>query len=177
MKKDDRIGGPEERWPRGDALDQLLGLDEVDAPPGLAQRALDAARRADAPAVEPRPARRLRLVRTVLPAAALAAAAALLFVLAPRSSGPGGDADGGVPDVDRAPSGGGPRGASDPLVADADPGGRALLDAPSAELLASLPELEAYDFLVEDLDPLEADALFLLDAADPLVLDLLQEDS
>ena len=53
-----------------------------------------------------------------------------------------------------------------------DPG----LEPPSDDLLAALPELEAYAFMAGELEPLEEDALFLLEPTDELVLELLDEE-
>ncbi len=47
----------------------------------------------------------------------------------------------------------------------------------SDELLASLSVLENFEFLTEELDPLESDALFLLSGDDQLLLDLLDAEA
>ncbi|MEM1449172.1 MAG: hypothetical protein AAGI22_08655 [Planctomycetota bacterium] len=170
-------------WPRGDALDELLGLDpapvlppdavraiherleregdgaldalldldEVEVPAGLADGVL-------ARVASERRASRLRRRLRVLPV--LAAAAAVL-VIALRGAGPKEPADpGGSETVADAPTLDEP--SDEPS------------DGPSDEFLAALPVLEDLELLAEDLDPVELDALFLMDAEDALLLDLLE---
>lgn len=48
----------------------------------------------------------------------------------------------------------------------------AVPEAPSAELLAALPTLEDMEFLTEELDPFEAEALFLFDDDEDVLVDL-----
>ncbi len=143
------------------ALDRLLDLDGVAIPSGLAARvmgALDSSMAAQAKAdsrdlLVPAIPRRRRLYLVGGAIAAAAAAAVLAVVLKKGSSSDLG-------------SGGG---APAPHVADADL-------APSDEFLALLPALENVDFLIDELDPLEADALFLFETEDDLLLDLLDEN-
>lgn len=173
---------PEPRWPRGDgidellgvdptpmlsrdavraiheqlqrendgALDGLLGLDEVSVPDGLADRILARVARARDAAGR---RRRLRVLPPVAAGVALVAAAALVIVLLRTGDGDRSVVDDGAYVADGA-------GASD--------------DQPSDEFLAALPALEDLEFLTEELDPFEVDALFLMDADDALLLDLLE---
>lgn len=97
------------------------------------------------------PVRRPRALRLAF--AGLAAAAALLVVFALRRN----DAQEG-------------RAANVPEIA-------TLAVEPSDELLSALPTLVHLDFLIDELEPLEADAMFLLDADDRLLLELMEEDS
>ena len=60
-----------------------------------------------------------------------------------------------------------------PEVARASVTGRG--DAFDEELVAALPELEELGVLL-DLDPIEADVLFLFDPEDELLIDLLEEN-
>ncbi|MEM6672458.1 MAG: hypothetical protein AAF726_06410 [Planctomycetota bacterium] len=162
-------------WPHGDDLDALLGLDPS---PTLSKEsvraihegltdgndeALDALLGVDVVDVpaglandvlarvasERRAVTRRRAMRLV-PMTLVAAAAVVLLVLRGRTS----------VEPDQVPT----------LVAEAETGA----GAPSDELLAALPVLEDYEFLTEDLDPLESDALFLLDDEDALLLDLIE---
>ncbi|MEM9380588.1 MAG: hypothetical protein AAGB93_11615 [Planctomycetota bacterium] len=171
--------GPDrnDSWPRGDALDELLGLDPAPVLPPDAVRAiherlaregdgaLDALLELDevevpagltdgvlARVASERRATRLRRRLRVLPVLA-AAAAAVALLLTLRDAGP------------TPPAAPGDR----ETVADAPP-----LDEPSDEFLAALPVLEDLELLSEDLDPVELEALFLMDAEDALLLDLLE---
>jgi len=136
-------------WPRGDALDALLARDEVVAPDGLAERiavGVGAERRA-------RSRRSLPTrwpLRVVAPVSGLAAAAALALYVALPEGDPGGDPGATAEGLGPEP--------------------------PSDELLAALPELEAWAFMADELEPLEEDALFLLEPTDELVLELLEEE-
>lgn len=159
----------EEPWPRDDALDRLLALDEVDVPPGLGQRLRDRAQAdREEREHEPFPLRSIKPARKVAVLALALAASIALLLLAPWEGGN---------ERDRSAKGG--AGQSVDLTGDVarTDGGTSDAVAPSDELLAALDALEAYDFLVEELEPFEADALFLLEPADPLLLDLLEEDS
>ena len=133
------------------ALDQVLGTVEVDLPAGLADRVR--ARIALERAGELRAVQRRRATpRLVGGGVFLAAAAALALVLL-------------RPDPARETAG--------PEVARASVTGRG--DAFDEELVAALPELEELGVLL-DLDPIEADVLFLFDPEDELLIDLLEEN-
>lgn len=84
--------------------------------------------------------------------ALLAAAAAALFMVTRP----------GAPEVEPSPP-----------IADGAVDG---VEAPSEELLAALVTLEDLAFLDAELEPIESDALFLLDEEDELLLDLLVDD-
>jgi len=142
--------------PEGDGgLDALLGLDDVETPSGLAEGVLA---RVASEAVAVRRRRRLR----VLPILAAAAAGIAVVVLGGRNSGRGeaGDPTTGAPST---LAGVGTSGAGERSIGD-----------PSDDFLAALPALENMQFLGEELDPVEADALFLMDAEETLLLDLLE---
>ena len=130
------------------ALDRVLGMVEVDLPAGLADRVKD--RVAAERAVELRPVPRRRpALRLVGGGVLLAAAAALaLVLLRPDPVAP----------------------QDEPAVADATETQRS-----DEEIVAALPELEELGALL-DLDPIEADVLFLFDPEDELLLDLLDEN-
>ncbi|MEE2938944.1 MAG: hypothetical protein VX460_01035 [Planctomycetota bacterium] len=133
------------------ALDRVLGTAEVELPVGLADRvrARVASERASGPRGEQRRPSALRLVGG---GALLAAAAALALAL--LRPGPA-------------------RGPAGPEVADASSAERG--EAFDEELVAALPELEELGVLL-DLDPIEADVLFLFDPEDELLIDLLEEN-
>lgn len=131
------------------ALDRVLGTVEVELPVGLADRVR--ARVESERIVELRGERRRRsTLRLVGGGVLLAAAAALALVLL-------------RPDPAREPAG--------PEVADASDAERG--EAFDEELVAALPELEELGVLL-DLDPIEADVLFLFDPEDELLIDLLE---
>lgn len=131
------------------ALDRVLGTVEVELPVGLADRVR--ARVESERMVELRGERRRRsTLRLVGGGVLLAAAAALALVLL-------------RPDPAREPAG--------PEVADASDAERG--EAFDEELVAALPELEELGVLL-DLDPIEADVLFLFDPEDELLIDLLE---
>jgi len=131
------------------ALDRVLGTVEVELPVGLADRVR--ARVESERIVELRGERRRRsTLRLVGGGVLLAAAAALALVLL-------------RPDPAREPAGPEVAGASD-----AERG-----EAFDEELVAALPELEELGVLL-DLDPIEADVLFLFDPEDELLIDLLE---
>ena len=128
------------------ALYRVLGSVEVELPAGLADRvrARVESERID----ELCGARRRRsTLRLVGGGVFLAAAAALAIVLL-------------RPDPAREPAG--------PEVAEAE-----REEAFDEELVAALPELEELGVLL-DLDPIEADVLFLFDPEDELLIDLLE---
>ena len=151
-------------------LDAALALDSVEAPEGLGGRVLKGVR-ADRAGSSPdvlvpvpaagAPRRRWR-PRLLLPIAAAAAAALTLWMM--RGGELTRDA---IPGADAA--------NSSPLVADAT------ADAPvvepdvevSDELLASLSLLENMDFVTDELDPFDADALFLFESEDQVLFDIL----
>lgn len=137
------------------ALDGLLGLDDVSVPDGLADRVLA---RVDSERDAAGRRRRFRALPPVAAGVALVAAATLAIVLLR-----GGDDD-------RLRGGDHNRSVVDDgaFVADASD------EQPSDEFLAALSALEDLEFLTEELDPFEADALFLMDADDALLLDLLE---
>lgn len=141
------------------ALDRLLDLDGIAVPDGLGQRVLSALQGNIASArdhvLTPAAPRRPRLLLVCSALGAAAAAAALLLVLKKAKT------------VDAPPIGG-----ESPMVADATDSEA----IPSDEFLALLPALENVDFLIDELDPLEADALFLFEAEDELLLDFLDEN-
>ena len=132
------------------ALDRVLGSVEVELPEGLADRvrARVASERAGDLRAERRRKSTLRLVGGGV---FLAAAAALALVLL-------------RPDPARETAGTQVAGASDVESRDAF----------DDELVAALPELEELGVLL-DLDPIEADVLFLFDPEDELLIDLLEE--
>lgn len=131
------------------ALDRVLGSVEVELPEGLADRVR--ARVADERAGEPRAERRRQsTLRLVGGGVFLAAAAALALVLL-------------RPDPARETAGLQVAGASEVERRDAF----------DDELVAALPELEELGVLL-DLDPIEADVLFLFDPEDELLIDLLE---
>ena len=133
------------------ALDRVLGSVEVELPEGLADRVR--ARVADERAGELRADRRRQsTLRLVGGGVFLAAAAALALVLL-------------RPDPARETAG--------PQVAGVSDAERR--DAFDDELVAALPELEELGVLL-DLDPIEADVLFLFDPEDELLIDLLEEN-
>lgn len=132
------------------ALDRVLELAAVEVPADLAARV----RARVAGAEEARRARRRPVLRLVTGGAlvAAAAAAALMFL----RPGP----------------------APDPAGAGTDTGSVATADAnvpDDDELVAALPELDELGALL-DLDPLEAELLFLFDPEDELLLDLLDDN-
>lgn len=145
----------------GDELDVVLGLDRVDLPQGLAERVLKGVRDQSAapspdvlvPVATADAARRRWRPRLLLPIAAAAAAALTLWMTRGDTAGTG--VTGPDPFTDSA------------LVADAPE------VEVSDELLASLSVLENMNFLTEELDPFEADALFLFEAEDQVLFDLL----
>ena len=212
-----RSGREETRWPRGDALDDLLGLDPtptpaptlkesvvrvmrsateesavpagldalleldvVEIPAGLSGRVLEGLqvhRSAGSGLGGDGQARRPRFVllrggagrRMATLGGGLAAAGLLLVaVFSVGAEGPavggGSEAAADATGIERFAEG-----AVSPLGTAPESDG-----APSDELLAALPMLEHLDFLTEELDPLEADALFLLEADDALLLELLE---
>lgn len=141
-------------------LDRLLDLDVVEVPAGLAESVLAGVRReasADRSLREKNAARRHPLRRLALPAGVLAAAAALALAVIPR----GGD----EPASEQAGA------ASSEVAATVND---AWLENPSDELLAALPVLEAMDLWAEDLEPLEEEVLFVFDADEDLMLELLE---
>lgn len=171
---------PQDSAPIG--IDGLLDLDVVEVPEGLADRVLAELETERFASVRPAaPARRFLLLRgggaqraaAALGVAAAAVAAVLLFPRVDPADGPrdlpGSGTEARVARGDQAP-------AEPPpgeLRPDTAPGASDL-EEPSDEFLASLDALEHLDFLTQDLDPLEADALFLLEAEDALLLELLE---
>lgn len=139
----------------GDTLDIVLGFDQVDPPEGLAERVIDRVRREQpvqaSGELVPVPRRRWRprLLPVALPLVGAAAALTLILIR-------------GEPAADRS--------AEPTEVAE-------MTDEPivevSDDLLASLSVLEEMDFLTEELDPFEADALFLFETEDQVLMDLL----
>lgn len=127
-------------------IDAALEADEVETPAGLPHRVLSRVRGA----AHGRPRRSRRFLGLV----PLAAAAAVLAIWTWRGGEPG-----------EEPA----RGADVAMVAE-------YVEPVSDELLASLSLLENMEFLTEELDPLEADALFLLDVEEQILLDLLDAE-
>ncbi len=156
-------------------LDALLELDQVDVPAGLARRIVAGTRGA-------RGLRRRSRARRVAPL--LLAAAAATIVAIPLW--PTGDSPEGAPSTGRSPGaeldgqpGGNPGGSVGAMAAATE---TEIEDAglPSDQLLASMALLDdlSYEdvlFLTEELDPLEAEALFLFETEDELLFDLLME--
>ena len=163
-------------------LDRLLGLDDVEVPAGLADRVLavlapsGSAPSGSAPSgmaaerevvLQPAPRGRLRLVSRPIVGAALAAAAVLAAFVGVRKLGSGSQSAEPATSIAQMDDG---VDAGDPVFRDVTEG-----DAmPSDELLAALPLLEDLEFLTEDLDPLEADALLLFDADELLLMELVE---
>lgn len=147
------------RAEEGAALDRVLDLNSVAIPDGLSARVLGALDAhvgpvrggVFAPAAPRRP--RLYLVGGAL--AGVAAAAALFLILKKGEL------------LDPPRTGGGTLDVAETTPLEA---------VPTDEFLALLPALENVDFLIDELDPLEADALFLFEAEDELLLDFLDEN-
>lgn len=145
-------------------LDAALAFDYVETPKGLAERVLEGVRAERAALAEPSidvlipvaaaNASGLRWrPRLLLPIAATAAAALTLWLM--RGDAPPDGATGTEPSSGSA------------LVAAAHE------EDASDELLASLSVLENMDFIDHELDPFDADALFLFEAEDQILFDLL----
>ncbi len=143
----------------GASLDRFLDADVVEVPEGLPERVIEQVRRSerdsDSSAGTRQGGRRwpLRLVAPVL----AAAAALLLWVVS----------DPGVASRKSATTG------PDDVALVSDPGEEGVSD----ELLASLELLEDLDYLTAELDPFEADALFLMSVEDELLFDLFESDA
>ncbi|QDV04965.1 hypothetical protein Poly30_04600 [Planctomycetes bacterium Poly30] len=142
-------------------VDAALDADVVVPPVGLAERTIRRVRGERAPVARGQRAPRRRLVAIPL----MAAAAALAIWTFRGAEGPTENgratAEATIAKTAGAKSMAAENGASEPV---------------SDELLASLTVLENLEFLTEELDPLEADALFLLSMDDQVLLDLLDAE-